>query len=246
VPMIARPARAEAHVWVASLDALERHGEALLALLSERERRRAQRYRKDAARRSFSLGRGLLRRLAGAYLQQRGDHVAVEQHCGRCGGPHGKPRIDAGPGRSLEVSLSHTDDLVLCAFGGGAELGVDAERLVQRFDWSGSADTWLTSEEALALSAVNEPQRTAAYARVWTRKEALVKASGLGFSLPAHAVRTTVAPDDAPRPLALPPELGDPAEWTLRDLDVAPGHAAALAVRAASCRVRQFAADDAW
>jgi 4'-phosphopantetheinyl transferase len=119
-------------------------------------------------------------------------------------GRFGKPEV---PGSALRFNVSHTSRLVVIALAEGFEVGVDAERLDRR---SSAVERTLTAAERRALEGVAD--RHAALLRVWCRKEALAKAGGGGLGWEPLRFDTT-----------------DPGAFTLADLEVAPGHVAALA-----------------
>jgi 4'-phosphopantetheinyl transferase len=80
----------------------------------------------------------------------------------------------------------------------------------------------MTAEERAAFAALPEDQRKTAFLRLWTRKEALLKADGRGLMHDPRQV--TVGLDDGEmRAIAF-----DGRSWTLRDLTLAPGLAAAV------------------
>ena len=87
--------------------------------------------------------------------------------------PQGRPVL---AGKGPMFSLSHSGDFALCCVGDGP-LGADVERLRQprrsliRRALSEQERSWLS----------DQPEETAAFARLWTRKESLVKACSTGF-----------------------------------------------------------------
>jgi 4'-phosphopantetheinyl transferase len=88
----------------------------------------------------------------------------------------------------LAFSLSHSGDLVLLAVTGGRTVGIDIERLRVGHQVPAAAQRFFPSAEADALRATAPDRRAAAYARLWVRKEACVKAAGgrLGQTLFAY------------------------------------------------------------
>lgn len=136
--------------------------------------------------------------------------VRLERVCGRCGGPHGRPRS-----RGAELSIAHSRRSVVVAVTSSAALGVDVEA-VARFSEPPSG--------LLGLDEVaSDPRRLATY---WCRKESVVKATGDGLALPLHEVRVT-GPDE---PAALRSYAGLTLPATLRDLHLHDDTAAALTV----------------
>ncbi|MQA26869.1 MAG: 4'-phosphopantetheinyl transferase superfamily protein [Micromonosporaceae bacterium] len=222
---------AVARVYWARLE--DRH-DGLLALLDAVERERHARYRRPADADRFLLGAAMVRALAGARLGCPPAAVTVDRRCDDCGKPHGKPRL---PGAGLEVSVSHSGDLVGVACHPGAAVGLDVEQLDHRFDVDGLAATVLAPQEIASLAATAPADRLAGFLRYWTRKEALVKATGDGLRADLRSLVVT-GPAEPPAVLA-----SGHGELTLYDLTAAPGHLGALAMlRAAPVRVEELPA----
>jgi 4'-phosphopantetheinyl transferase len=166
------------------------------------------------------------------------DAVLLDHTCTICGGDHGKPRVADRP--DIAFSLSHSGDRILCAFARGVDVGVDVERVDAAADWAGPARRTLSRRERAELDALPADCRARRFYVLWTRKEALAKATGHGIVLPLREI--DLSPRGQVR--ALPGALGSPHEWALQDLDVDDAFAAALAVRAPDVEVRMLGAAD--
>lgn len=194
--------------------------DAFRPLLSADERRRADRFALPHLAAAFILGRAVLRVLSARYLGLAPGAVRFEY------GPHGKPRFAETTG--LHFNLSHSGGMGLFGFAAGLEFGLDVERLRPVRDLDRLAARVLATEEATALAALPPERREAAFLSCWTRKEAFVKAVGGGLSIPLDGFAVTVDPAAAPGFLRLP-SLRAREPWQLRDIDLGPGFAAALA-----------------
>jgi len=117
--------------------------------------------------------------------------------------------------------------MALYAFARGPEIGCDVEWPDPCFATRETGDVFLSRQEIESLSSLPEKQRVQAFFHYWTRKEAYLKARGVGFALPPQAI--TVSSGGPPRFIELPDD--DPAEWSLADLELPCGHVGALAVR---------------
>ncbi|MEV6953198.1 4'-phosphopantetheinyl transferase superfamily protein [Streptomyces sp. NPDC051183] len=188
-----------------------------LPVLDEAERDRAGRMLREADRIRYTASHVGLRVLLGGYLGLApAEVVLVRETCPCCGGPHGRPAVAGG---APHFSLSHSDDVAYLAFA-GVPVGVDVEAVPSA---AAVADvlTTLHPAETAELTALPEPERQAAMARVWSRKEAYLKAVGTGLALGLAEPYVS----SAPTPAAVP-------GWTLTDLAAPPGYAAALALHA--------------
>ncbi|HTX84476.1 MAG TPA: 4'-phosphopantetheinyl transferase superfamily protein [Streptosporangiaceae bacterium] len=188
-----------------------------LALLDDSERARAQRYRLAADRDRFLLGSVLLRVAAARQLDVPPAEVAVDRTCGRCGAQHGRPVL---PGAGLHASVSHSGEVVAVALTPRGPLGVDVEA-VRLIDFAAIAESVCTPAERIHVRA------EADFFTVWTRKEAVLKATGEGLSRPMSDVHVT-PPGSAPALLGF--GSGPPPACQLADLSVGDGYRACVAV----------------
>ncbi len=163
-----------AHVWWA------RPAEVAQTLLSPIEREKAARLR-NLAERGRSLTAALLLR---AVLAERTGiapgELVIDRRCADCGGPHGRPRLT---GSGLEVSVTHSGDLVGVALTAGVPVGLDAESASAPVT-EGMAGLACTPAELRWLLGYPQPRQQDAFLRLWTAKEAVLKALGTGLMKP--------------------------------------------------------------
>lgn len=195
---------------------------ALRGLLDAAGRARNDRLRQPAARALHLTAHALARTVAAAHLQVPVAELTLTSTCKGCGGPHGKPR----PPGPLRLSWSHSGDRVVVAVTPGTEVGVDVERIVPHA--RETAERVLREPERAVLAALPEPRRPAGFVRYWTRKEALLKATGDGLAVPPALLHVT-APDAPPRLLSWSGPDRPRLPLRLYDLDAGAGHLAALA-----------------
>ncbi len=106
----------------------------------------------------------------------------------------GKPRLRHADAPSF--NLSHTRGLALVALSAGCAVGIDVERLRPLTDADALAQRFLTPSEAFAVSAVTPAGRDAAFLQTWTRKEAVLKASGHGLAIDTRHIEVGPGPGD--------------------------------------------------
>jgi 4'-phosphopantetheinyl transferase len=186
-------------------------------LLDAGERARRAALRRPADRARFTIATALLKLVAGRRLGRPAGRIVVDRACDRCGGPHGRPRL---PGSGLAVSLSHSGDRALVALTDAPAVGVDVEQI---------APVEVEELTRQVLAAGERVTGRPDFFGYWTRKEAVVKATGDGLWMPLTEVVVT-PPDRPPRLL----RYGDRTDLVacLADLDVGEGYTAALAVLA--------------
>ncbi|MDG4863095.1 4'-phosphopantetheinyl transferase superfamily protein [Streptomyces sp. T-3] len=187
-------------------------------LLDAEERRRATALRRDSDRAVFIAAHTGLRRLLGAYTDADPATLDfIREPCPGCGGPHGRPALAGHP---LHFSLSHTrGGLALLGFA-DRPVGVDIEARPGP-EAVEDAALALHEEEQAALAALSPDDRTDAFSRCWTRKEAYLKGTGEGLG-GVGALQTLVG--TGPEPLPVP-------GWEITDVPVPEGFTAACAVR---------------
>jgi 4'-phosphopantetheinyl transferase len=203
--------------WLHRLD--RSPAEAELATLSRTEIDRARRFAFERDRRRYLAAHCALRaRLAASTGLPAQALQFVE-------GPHGKPRLQDAPGCAF--NLAHSEDLALIGIGtDGTEIGVDVEVLRTIDDAEPLAQRLFTPGEYLSWTALPQPARRAGFLRLWTRKEACLKAVGAGLSIAPASVAAGLQPDQAMVELCW---AGGQARIELRSIDVGPDAVAAVA-----------------
>ncbi|MFF9085880.1 4'-phosphopantetheinyl transferase family protein [Streptomyces sp. NPDC014991] len=182
-------------------------------------------------RQQFLLGCALSRLALGRLLGLPAARVPLRRVCPRCGGPHGKPALDPAvdPPGGLRFSVSHSGPTVGVAVCRGADIGLDVERADDPPDVDLVAPRVLSAAELAVLRGLAPADRTGALLRYWTRKEAVLKALGIGLRLPLRHLE--VSPPGAPaRVERWQDRPGLVAELRLADLVVAEGQPAAVCV----------------
>lgn len=174
-------------LWLHALDAMP--SPAALAALAPQERSRAERFHFERDRRRYLAARAALRGLLAAHLGTTAGELRFTE------GPQGKPRLVDPP--DCRFNLSHSGDLALIAIGGDAELGVDLEELAPMPDAVALARLHYTAAEREALECLPPEGRDAGFLRLWTRKEACLKALGTGLSLAPSSFQVGLAPGPA-------------------------------------------------
>jgi 4'-phosphopantetheinyl transferase len=187
-------------------------------LLTSDELARGRRIQRPTIAAYRLLARAALRLLLGYYLEVEPRALAL------CGGPGGRPELDpAGhpwEERGLSFNLAHTGSLAVFAFTRFPAIGVDVESVARRPVSPTAIRRALAPEELEVVMGLPEWERTAAFLRYWTAKEAYAKALGVGLSIDLRSVvlREVDDPVGSPR-LDL---RGGGGDWHVRRLAVRP------------------------
>jgi 4'-phosphopantetheinyl transferase len=208
------------------LDAPAEVSTALWQLLSRDERERAGKFRYAKHRQHYVVARASLRRLLAERLRIAPTAIEFVET------KHGKPRLAPVHGAAdVEFNLSHSGILALYAFTRGRAVGVDIELIREVPDIDGLAERFFSVAETALLRAVPVDRRSLAFLACWTRKEAFIKALGLGLSCPLDAFDVTIDPDAPARITRIEGRIDTVANWTMQGFTPYHGYIAAVAYR---------------
>ena len=221
-------------VWTIRLDAPAELQALAKSVLSPDELAKAKAFRNEPAHRNYVLAHGALRRILAATLEA--DPAQIQF----LNGPQGKPALAMRTAGGLEFNLTHSGDLALVAVAQGAEVGIDVERERPMPDALQLAERFLSAAESEALRALPAADQAPAFLNLWTRKEAFVKATGLGIMNALTRFEVTLGAEAKVLSIEGDPRLA--TEWTLHSFQPAAGYVAAVAVRSPAARftVREF------
>jgi len=231
LPWAPAPARVvltpdDVHVWRVRLDPPDDQVAALAALLSADERRRAARLRAAARQRRFVVAHGLVRTILARYLGAAPADLRFDH------GVNGKPALAGAP---LRFNLSHSYELALVGVTQGRELGIDIERVRDTVAIAPLAARFFSAAERALLQALPDGERRAGFFRLWTRKEAYLKATGEGVSRELRAIDVTAAPEAGAAAVRVHGVVD--ARFTVHALGPDPAYVAALVVEGSDARV---------
>jgi 4'-phosphopantetheinyl transferase len=211
------------HLWFAHPDDLldEQAAKACAGVLCDEERDRLQRFKFERHRREYLATHALARNALSHYSSVPPEALQFSAN------EYGKPAIY--PPCNLHFNLSNSLGLVVCLIGKGAEVGVDIE-LQERADAIAEVGpTMFSPQELIQLHALPDAEKPERCLRLWTLKEAYIKARGMGLALPLDKFSFLFS-DSGEIHLEIDPELRDrPNRWQFCILDRA-GHAIALMV----------------
>jgi 4'-phosphopantetheinyl transferase len=228
------PASDEIHVWRIDL-AAGAGSPADTPVLSPDEHERARRLLCERARARFIAGRSALRTLLGHYLGETPQALTFRY------GPHGKPGLATGASPvSLAFNFSNSEDLALLAVATARELGIDLEYRHRGISVEPLARYILCESEAAALQRLPAERRKQALLTAWTRKEAYLKALGVGLARSLKSVSAGIPDDEEAAVRLLEDADGRPRLWTFVPLAVHPEYLACLAVPGSDWTLRCF------
>lgn len=208
------------HFWTARLDLPPTQLLQLLALLSDEERARLERFHFPLHRHRYAAAHGQLRLILSTYLPIPPADLLF------AAADYGKPYLLNGG--ELCFNLSHAGDWLAVGVVRGRAIGVDIEQIRPDLATPEIALNYFAAAEQVAFQAVPDAQKPQAFFAAWTRKEAFIKAVGEGLSFPLADFAVTLTPGEPAQLLAIRDEAAAAARWQLWDVAVAEGYAAAV------------------
>jgi len=189
----------------------------LALLLSADERSKAQAFKFPHLRDRYIAARGMLRQTLAGYLAD--DPAGLRFVTG----DYGKPAL---AGDALHFNVSHTADALLIAIADIADIGVDIETVKPHRNLDSLAKRCFSEREYREWRQLAEEEQLLVFYRLWTKKEAFVKAVGRGIAVGVERCEFEWVRDG--RLLAIPGEYGPAAAWRVHELEVDAGLSAAL------------------
>jgi 4'-phosphopantetheinyl transferase len=229
--------RGEVHFWRVLVPETEGIPAHWAGLLTAEERASAARKRIPLDARRTLTSRACLRLLLARYLAVRPDAIAFTANA------TGKPRIAApAVAPTLEFNVSHSGAWVVFAFARGLPLGVDVE-CHRELEFSELVNSFFSPEERATWATIPSADHLGAFFSAWTRKEAYLKAIGVGLSKSLDSF--TIAFDSGPTSELIwcASDASAPQRWVIASIDLAPDHACALAVPSAVTALHAFTFD---
>jgi 4'-phosphopantetheinyl transferase len=194
--------------------------------LPQEEHQSAAKFRVASARHQHVIGRGMARFLIA------GTQTAPHQIQFRSL-DHGKPIVETPEQLRRPFNIAHTKGLVICGLGPEAAdewLGVDIEGLDRKTD-PGLAQRYFAPEEIEQLDRVkNSDAKQALFLKIWTLKEAFIKAIGTGLNTPLDQFAFENAASNSPKLVLKDETLAQGRHWQIRNVIPRPGYIAAVAL----------------
>ncbi|MGB0909642.1 MAG: 4'-phosphopantetheinyl transferase family protein [Nitrospirales bacterium] len=212
------------HIWKANLSPPQPQLAHLQTILSADEQARAQRFRFSKHRKAFVTARGLLRLILSRYLNTSPRALSFAQEA------HGKPYLLSPTTPPFSFNISHSNDMALFAVTLKNLVGIDIEYHRKKVNVPSLIQRICSTEEKEILMALSPTEQKRGFFACWTRKEAYVKATGKGITIPFTTITVSLPPSPCVE-LRHIEDDEDISLWTLSDIQVSPRYTAALAIK---------------
>ncbi len=216
----------EVQLWRADLEAIGADESRWQTVLSSDETVRAARFHFPRDRQRFVASRAVLRTILAGYLaiDTAGVNFSYSSKEKPLLGP-------AHAGSDVMFNVSHSGGIALFAFTRHFDIGIDVEQVRRDFDLDAIARRFFSAHEQSQLAALPVDARVEGFFRCWTRKEAYIKATGDGLSLPLSQFDVSLVAEETNALRATRPDAAEAARWLLREVPGGHGYIAALCAR---------------
>jgi|SaaInlStandDraft_1057018.scaffolds.fasta_scaffold118415_2 4'-phosphopantetheinyl transferase len=202
------------------------------SLLSVAERRHYAELAQPDHRREYLVGRAFVREILAGYTGQEPADITFTNNAS------GKPSLQLTEGgERLCFNFSHGADLMTCAVTRLAEVGVDVETVSEDRAMVEVADHYFSSIELAGLEAHGAVDQQEQFFRIWTLKEAYIKARGEGLNQALDSFSFYCPDPDTIRLVAQGEEVSGWSFWSLQPVA---GQMIAVAVQSAGANLRVF------
>ncbi len=223
------------HLWRINLEEPEADESHLYYCLSDEECDQAARFHYNRDRRRFLKRRSVLRHLLAKYL---GVDAKIVRYSAM---PNGKPFMEGQGGPAgIRFSCSHSASWGLIAIGHGGEIGVDLERHRPLANLLDLAHACFSDQEIGEFMSIPEALKARYFFDAWTRKEAFVKAIGLGLSFALKDFSVSLTPNQPAKLLNVKNDLAVVERWKMLSIDVNSDYSAALVAEGEPACLRYF------
>ncbi len=209
------------NLWLGELNPCVEYQQSYFQWLDEEEKRHVAALHNDAVRSRYVQVHGQLRLILGELVNEQPEKLRIAKS------EHGKPYLVDFPG--LEFNLSHTADHFAIAATHNCLLGVDIEACKSRANFIGLVNKCFAYEEKIYWQQLPESARITEFYRLWTRKEAFVKATGQGIQLGLN--QCVINTRQLSEFMRIPEGFGEIRQWHIHQIDVSPKIQGALVLK---------------
>lgn len=220
----------EIHVWLISITREKSKLASLWDSLTPAEKEKTRQFKFAKLKQRFIISQGTLRFLLGKYLKTKPEKIIFERN------KYGKPYVK-NLSTKIKFNLSHAHNLALFAFTLKHEVGVDIELVRRNFPIGEISKRFFHADENQALLALPAKQRVAAFFNCWVKKEALIKAIGLGLFYALDKFNVDFSANQSKVQIET---LAKKSLWAVRKLPVPPNYLAALASEDQNANIKLF------
>lgn len=175
-------------VYIVDMDRFTSNSSFFCKYLSDSELKQANKYYNKILRERYIVSHTLLRYILSDYIKQSPEKIQFSTN------EYGKPFLE---GSSIRFNMSHSHNMVAYIITFNNNIGIDIEFNDNKLDIKKLFDLVLTPRERIIFDLLKPEQQASTFYNLWTKKEALTKAIGIGLSYPLSNIEAlSIAEDD--------------------------------------------------
>ena len=213
------------HIWKIDLNKMQHLCNEYMKILNYDEKIRANKYRVENKKNLFILTRASLRLLLNYYLNTPYDIDLIKKQ-------YGKLYINEN---KFYFNLSYTDDISIISFSRNSEIGIDLEKIKEDKNIIDISSKFFTKREINWIYQTSQENKMQRFLYCWVRKEAYIKALGLGLNLGLDTFH--VIPKDYQNKLNNYFEIND---WYLYPVDISNQYLASICLKNQKAEIEYF------
>jgi len=176
----------EVHIWHAYINKQVKNIEFFKSLLSIEESEKINNLYLEKNKKKSIISRALLRYILSLYIDINPNEIKFIYN------KHGKPYLDIKQNsNNINFNLSHSNNLIVYAIAKNQELGIDVEKFRNNFDINKLAKRYFSENELSIFEKVSENKKIKIFFSIWTKKEAFLKAKGMGIYTPLNKINVS-------------------------------------------------------
>ncbi|MGC1390854.1 MAG: 4'-phosphopantetheinyl transferase superfamily protein [Bacteroidales bacterium] len=222
----------QVHIWEANLKTVSFYSNEITQTLSGDELERANKFKFTQDREHFILRRQILRQILSKYCGCQPGELIFGYNS------YKKPFIRSAVFKEIKFNMSFSDDLMIVGLCRQKEIGVDIERIQEIHDSEKIAGENFSLPELKYLHGNIE--KTVAFLKIWTRKEAFIKAKGKGIYYPLNSFCTEVNSSGCYDRLVIFNHPRESKLWRTAELNTFPGYIASMAIKSDNFNISYF------
>ncbi len=195
----------------------------LADLLTADEKKRAHQFKVQNDQHLHIASRVFLRRLLAAYLNMEASQVQFEY------GINGKPFAQGE--HDVQFNVAHSNEVFLLGFVKKDAIGIDIEHLSRPIDTKKISAFLFSENELEKFQNADQTLRHEQFINCWTRKEAFVKAKGVGLSFPLKQLEVSFVRGEKAKVVSTMWHEHEQGEWFLESLDIPGNYRGAVAIQ---------------
>ncbi len=221
----------EIHIYYLCEDSRYNYNNSFINNLSDDEINKINRFIFEKDRITHTISKGTLRYIMSGYLNLKPEEIIFNQN------EYGKPFIseDQNP-EKIQFNLSHSGDMIIYAISKGRNIGIDIQEIKDSDSVTDIVDHYFSETEKAAFRSLPDEQKLKGFHSCWARKEAYIKALGLGLSYPLNSFSVPVTP--VYTSAVIYDDSG--TAYSVTDIIISPGYTAAVAVKGSDAELQYF------